>query len=298
MMTTAWPIASPNTTGANRITEFRFCFANFHLSFHRRIKLFVLALILCFGALARAQQTSHEKQLFDQLNASRQEAGRDPLEWDERLAQAAREHTKHMIEANKLGHVVDGEATVPERLAATGIRFNRSGENVGYNTNFEDLHRAWMDSPGHRENIVNSNYNVVGIGVAQGEDGLFYATQDFAHALPQRSADQAADLAAEAFDKIREKANRRRMERVKNSRVEELACSMAKSGKLNPRQASGLPYVRSAVVYNNSRPEELPDSARKMAHEAELTKYSVGACFTTDQPNNPGGTFYVVMTFY
>lgn len=233
-----------------------------------------------------------------QLNESRQEAGVAPLEWDERLARAAREHTKRMIEANKLGHVVDGEAPVPERLAATGIRFNRSGENVGYNTDFDDLQRAWMDSPGHRENILSPNYNVVGIGVAQGEDGLFYATQDFAHALPQRTAEQAEDLAGDAFDNLRKQAKRPPIERVKNARVEELACSMAKSGKLNPRLASSLPYVRTAVVYNNSRPEDLPESARKLARQTDLTKYSVGACFTTDQPKNPGGTFYVVMTFY
>ncbi|MGZ4814183.1 MAG: CAP domain-containing protein [Terriglobales bacterium] len=248
--------------------------------------------------MAHAQQTPQEKQLFEQLNGSRREAGRDPLGWDERLAQAARQHTRHMIEANKLGHVVDGEAPVPERLATTGIRFNRSGENVGYNTDFADLHRAWMESPGHRENILNPNYNVVGIGVAQGEDGLFYATQDFAHALPQRTAEQAEELAADAFDNLRKQAKRNPLEHVKNARVEELACSMAKSGKLNPRQASTLPYVRTAVVYNNSRSEELPESARKLARQTDLTKYSVGACFTTDQPSNPGGTFYVVMAFY
>ena len=236
--------------------------------------------------------------MFDELNASRREAGREPLQWDERLAQAAREHTRQMIASNKLAHVVGGEAPVGERLAATGIRFNRSGENVGYNTDFNDLQRAWMASPGHRENILNPNYNAVGIGVAQAEDGLFYATQDFAHALPQRTAEQAEDLAGQALEKLRKQDERKPLKRVENSHVEELACSMAKTGELNPRQASQMPYVRAAVVYNNSRPEELPESVRQIARQTDITGYAVGACFTKDQPANPGGTFYVVMAFY
>jgi len=257
----------------------------------------VFALVL-LGGLAFAQKTPQEQQLFQQLNESRKEAGLPALEWDERLAQAAREHTRQMIDANKLAHVVNGEAEVGERLAATGIRFNRSGENVGYNTDFNDIQHAWMESPGHRENILSPNYNVVGIGVQRSDDGLYYATQDFAHALPQRSAEQADNLVAESVAKLRSQANRLPLEKIKGVGLNNLACGMAKTGKLDPEAAIRLPNVREAVVYNNSRPEILPESAKKILRKSELTQFAVSACFTGDQPSNPGGTFYVVLAFY
>ena len=285
-------------TGANPTTYFRFCFAYFHLSRLPVTKTVILCLILFLAPLLRAQSTPEEKQLFQQLNDSRQKAGQEALQWDERLAEAAREHSKRMVEANQLAHVVNGEAQVGERLAATGVRFNRSGENVGYNTEFDDIHRAWMDSPGHRENILSPAYNVVGIGVSKSDDGLFYATQDFAHALPLRTAEQAEDVAAQSFEGLRKKSGRTPLQRINDSRLRDVACSMAQSGKLDPRQPMKIPDVRESVVYNNSRPEELPESARAIVRQNRYSKYAVGACFTGDQPNNPGGTFYVVMTFY
>ena len=262
------------------------------------MKITILALLLGAALAMQAQKSPQEKQLFDQLNQSRQKAGVPALEWDERLAEAARRHSQLMVDQNELGHVLKGEPPVADRLAATGVHFNRSGENVGYNTDFNDIHRAWMESEGHRENILSPNYNVVGIGVARSDDGLFYATQDFAHALPQRTAEQAEDLAAASFETLRKNDGRTALERITDPRLHDLACSMAHSGKLDPQQPMKLPDVREALVYNNSLPEDLPDSARAIAKRNRYTKYAVGACFTGDQPGNAGGTFYVVMTFY
>lgn len=256
-----------------------------------------LAVLLLFALPILAQQNAQEKQLFDELNADRKEAGLPPLEWDERLAKAAREHSKLMADQNQLGHVLQGEPAVAERLAATGIHFNRSGENISYDSNFNDITNAWMHSPPHRENMLSPDYNVVGIGVARSDDGIYFATQDFAHALPQRTAGQAEDLAAQSFEALRKK-NGPRMERIQEPAVRRVACEMAKAGKLDPKLAMALPDVRSTVVYSDSRPEDLPESARSTARSNRFTKYAVGACFSEDQPNAPGGIFYVVMTFY
>jgi Cysteine-rich secretory protein family len=258
----------------------------------------VFTLILCLASALSAQQTPQERQLFEQLNQSRQKAGLPALEWDERLAQAAREHTKLMASKNQLAHVLPGEPEVGDRFSATGIRFNRSGENVGYNTYSNDLHSAWMESQGHRDNILSPNYNVVGIAVVQSDEGLFYATQDFAHALPLRTPQQAEDLVAESVTALRQKEGRNPLQRLDKPAVHKLACDMAQKGKLNAQQAADLPEVRESLVYNNSRPEELPAQARKLLHNDRITQFAVGACFTGDQANNPGGTFYVVITFY
>jgi uncharacterized protein YkwD len=290
------PVAK--ATEANRITRFRFYFAYFCTRFSTIAGATALGCFLIAAMPGLAQQSVQEKQLFDQLNESRKEAGLEPLGWDENLAQAARAHSQLMASKNQLAHVLPGEPAVDARLAATGVRFNRSAENVAYNTNFGDFHKAWMESPPHRENMLSPNYNVVGIGVAQSDDGLYYATQDFAHSLAHLSETQAEEVVANAFNELRTKDGRAAMQRVSDGSVRDLACSMAQKGKLDPHKALKLPNVGEAVVYNNSRPEEMPESARKIAASDRDSKFAVGACFTGEQPRNPGGTFYVVMTFY
>jgi len=258
----------------------------------------ILLILLGAAVVMQAQKSPQEKQLFDQLNQSRKDAGLPPLAWDERLAAAAREHTQRMASANQLGHVLKGEAPVAERIAASGVHFNRSGENVGYDSQFDDLERIWMESPPHRENILNPDYNMVGIAAARTDDGIWYATQDFAHGIPQRTAAEAENLVAQSFEDLRKKEGHPPLDRVSDAHVHDLACSMAHSGTLDPKAALKLAGVGAAVVYNNPFPEELPDSAKSTARNKRFTKFAVGACFAEDAPGNPGGTFYVVMTFY
>lgn len=203
-----------------------------------------------------------------------------------------------MAEKNKLEHMLPGELPVDRRLAATGIRFNRSGENVSYNSDFDDITHAWLDSPGHRENMLNDNYNVVGIGVAQGDDGTYFATQDFAHALPQRTQQQAEDIVAQSVNSFREQEHRAPLQRITNAGVRDLACSMAESGKLDASRAARLPDVRESVVYNNALPEELPATARKMLTGSQITKYAVGACYAGAEAKSGAETFFVVLAFY
>src|SRR5205823_5914393 len=106
--------------------------------------------------------------------------GLSELKWDDKLMQSARKHTERMKSAHSLSHQVDGEPVLLQRIAATGLRFNASAENVAYATNPDDLHPGWMHSEGHRKNILNPQYNSVGIGVMKAGD-VYYATQNFAH---------------------------------------------------------------------------------------------------------------------
>jgi hypothetical protein len=255
---------------------------------------FVSVFVLC--AAAFGQQTAQEKKLVQQLNQSRAQAGLPPLKVDDRLTQAAREHSQRMADRQILGHVLPAEPGVAERLAATGLHFNRSGENVGYNSNFNDLQNAWMHSPPHRENILSPNYTVVGIGVVLGPDNIYWATQDFARSIVERSADEAADLVAQTIQAARQKT-RSPIQRIDVSSLEQVACKMARAGKLDPRQVLELPNVRYAITYNNSQPEQLPPSAQDAARQKSVTKFAVGACESTGK-SNPGGTYYVALAFY
>jgi len=258
-----------------------------------RATILLAFLLLC--AAACAQESQQEQQLVDHLNQSRAQSGLPPLKVDDRLVQAAREHSQKMADTRTLTHVLPGEQGVAERLAATGLRFNRSGENVGYNTDFNGLHSAWMHSPPHRKNILNPDYTLVGIGVVRGADGVYWATQDFAHGTVELSGDDAADRVAQRVQALRKSPPP--LARVDRSELQTMACSMGKSGKVDPRPVLALPGVHYAVTYNNSQPDQLPDSAENAASSKSVTKFAVGVCETKDA-GNPGGTYYVVLAFY
>jgi Cysteine-rich secretory protein family len=259
------------------------------------LPLFVFVAIAAFAQ--SAQWAQQEQELVKQLNASRREAGLPPLTANPKLTEAARKHSEMMAEQNKLSHVLPGEPAVAARIAATGLHFNRSGENVGYNTDFSGIHSGFMNSPPHRANILSPDYAEVGIGVVHDDKGVWWATQDFAHTLEQKSANQAEDLAAEKFAELRSAAGTPALKRINSTRLHDLACNMGHAGKLDPRQVLSIPGVHYAITYNNSRPEALPSSANSLADKKGLTQYSVGACFVQEK-SNPGGTYYVLMAFY
>ena len=257
-----------------------------------KISTKLLIVILIFDALAFAQQSQQERQLVQQLNLSRAQAGLPPLKVDDRLTQVARKHSQLMADTRTLGHVLRGEQPVAERLAATGLRFNHSGENVGYNTDFDGIQQSFMKSPPHRENILNPDYTLVGIGLVRGEDGVYWATQDFAHATPQRTAEQAEDLAARSVKELRAS-----IRRAEVPALHDLACAMGRTGRMQPQRVLALPGVHYAITYSNSNPAELPDSAKEAARQGSVTKFAVGACEASGKAN-PGGTYYVAIAFY
>jgi hypothetical protein len=185
-------------------------------------KRILLQLIVCIATAAFAQSNQwvrQEQELVKQLNASRREAGLPALRVNPELTEAARKHSAIMAEQDKLSHVLPGEDSVAKRLADTGLRFNRSGENVGYNTDFNGVHEGFMNSPPHRANILSPDYTEVGIGVVHDDKGVWWATQDFAHTLAERSASQAEDLAAQSFTRLRRNAGTPPLKRLNSTRL-------------------------------------------------------------------------------
>src|SRR6476659_3755067 len=71
-----------------------------------------------------------EQHIFQLANQARQDAGVEPLQWNEQAAEAARVHAKLMADKQALSHQFSGEAALRERLRATGLRFDSAAENV------------------------------------------------------------------------------------------------------------------------------------------------------------------------
>ena len=101
----------------------------------------------------------------------------EPLEFDESLQLAAQSHSDDMSARHYLEHVSPEGQEPGDRAAAAGYTGSYVGENIGQGfADAASAMAAWMGSQGHRDNIDNCDYKVIGIGV--NPDG-WYWTQVF-----------------------------------------------------------------------------------------------------------------------
>lgn len=104
------------------------------------------------------------------------------LAWDDRLFAAARAHSDDMATQDYFSHTSLDGRTPGDRITAAGYPWNACGENIaaGYSTP-EAAMQAWMNSPGHRANILSSTFCDIGVGYAYAPPTTYqhYWTQDF-----------------------------------------------------------------------------------------------------------------------
>jgi uncharacterized protein YkwD len=125
-----------------------------------------------------------ESDLLELANQSRRQAGVEALRADESLREAARAHARLMVDKQQLSHQFDGEPSLMPRLRASGLHLSWVGENVAYNASAEKAFESLMQSPPHRQNLLDPDFNVAGIA-AFWSDGKLYVVQDFARVLPE-----------------------------------------------------------------------------------------------------------------
>jgi uncharacterized protein YkwD len=122
-----------------------------------------------------------EMAMLDLLNRERVLRGLPELVMDETLREVARQHSLDMFQRGYFSHI-DPEGVTPfERMQAGGVSFVIAGENLALAPTVFIAHEGLMDSPGHRENILRSEFRRVGIGaVRNGRYGIMF-TQNFAN---------------------------------------------------------------------------------------------------------------------
>ncbi|MCL2600252.1 MAG: CAP domain-containing protein [Treponema sp.] len=126
-----------------------------------------------YPPLTQAQIRELEMRVLELTNRERASHGLRPLIWHETLAYAAREHSADMYRNNFMGHTGSDGSTVAQRVERAGIANWRSiSENVarGQNTP-ETVVAAWMNSPGHRANILYENSTHLGVGLVEWSEG-------------------------------------------------------------------------------------------------------------------------------
>ena len=157
------------------------------------VPLLLIALVLP-SAAAFSGEAEAEDFMLELVNDARADEGLPPLIIDLRLVQAARQHSWEMITMDYFAHQspIPENANLPMRVANAGSTVVWVGENIGaeYRSdpyNYKSLtlgaFRGLMDSPPHRANMLDPDYNTIGIGIAYSEtDGMrgIHVTQVFA----------------------------------------------------------------------------------------------------------------------
>lgn len=116
--------------------------------------------------------------IFDRVNSDRAANGLGPLAWNPQLGCLAQDHSNTMATTGSFEHR-DLSATIRQPDYAS---YASLGENilVGPNTmSGTEMEDAWMNSPGHRANILSPNFDSIGIAVGSSPDGRVWATQNF-----------------------------------------------------------------------------------------------------------------------
>lgn len=166
------------------------------MSFKERILPFFCMLVaLCFfygksstvvfasaPGKAAADLADMEEQVRKGINAVRREHGLAPLQGNADLADVARSHSRRMVEEKFFAHVDPDGHSMVDRLQAAGIAYRLAAENIFSCTNVPDpvatAVTGWMNSPGHRTNILRPEVTETGVGIWQ-EGDSFYFTQVF-----------------------------------------------------------------------------------------------------------------------
>jgi uncharacterized protein YkwD len=120
--------------------------------------------------------------IVDFTNVERSRVGVAPLRTNARLMQAAQLQAEQMASLGRMDHVLAGGPypAPQDRLAAVGYKWRAFAENIAYGqTGPQDVTESWMESPGHRTNMLNRTYTELGTGYAVDGRGRPYFVQVF-----------------------------------------------------------------------------------------------------------------------
>lgn len=132
-----------------------------------------------YGKPSAALRSAYEQQLFDLANVTRTRQNLKPFIWDDTAAETARKHSRDMAEKDYFDHKnLQGQSPF-DRMKSDGIRYMVAAENIAAGqSNAINTHADWMNSLGHRKNILH-DIERLGTGVYFGGELFVYYTQNF-----------------------------------------------------------------------------------------------------------------------
>ena len=118
-----------------------------------------------YTATQTTNMNSDELEVFNLINQQRINNGLTALKSDSEVQRVARIKAQDMVDNNYFSHTSPTYGSPFDMLKSFGISYKSAGENIAGNSSNSGAVEAWMNSSGHKANILNSNYNYTGIGV-------------------------------------------------------------------------------------------------------------------------------------
>jgi uncharacterized protein YkwD len=144
-------------------------------------------------------------QLLAAHNLERKKEGREPLKFSRKLADAAMAHAKDMAEHHTLDHTGSDKSTVGVRVKREEYPYIIVGENIADGQHeVDDVMTLWMESPGHRANIL-ADFTEMGAARVKDSKGINYWCVDFGKPIPQLKPKDAATALVKYFNEDRKK---------------------------------------------------------------------------------------------
>lgn len=126
------------------------------------------------------QKQNFEKRVIELSNIERAKRGLAPLKEDPQLMKLARMKSQDMADKNYFSHTSPTYGEPHVMLNSFGVPYSSSGENIAMGQRTpEEVVQGWMNSSGHRANILNNNFTNIGVGVAEDPSGKILWTQIF-----------------------------------------------------------------------------------------------------------------------
>ena len=124
--------------------------------------------------------SSYQQQVLDLVNAERTKRGISALTLDSNISNVATKKSQDMVNKNYFDHTSPTYGSPFDMMKQFGISYRTAGENIakGQKTP-QEVVTAWMNSEGHRKNILNPNFTNLGVGIAKDSKGTTYWTQMF-----------------------------------------------------------------------------------------------------------------------
>lgn len=137
-----------------------------------------------FGGSSALGSARSERRIMELVNEERTKSRVGNLVWDSRLASLARSYSRKMANENFFGHKDGDGKNLVDRIKDFEITNWRGvGENLFFCKGYDDPAATavlgWMNSAGHRSNLLKNSWKSTGVGIARSSDGRVYVTQVF-----------------------------------------------------------------------------------------------------------------------
>ena len=249
------------------------------------------------AAPATNEDAAAETALLNSINQSRRQAGVAAVQMEDSLREAARLHAQRMVATRRLEHQFPGEPSLLQRIADVSLLpLDRAGENIANATCAEGAADVLMRSPPHRENLLDPQFNLIGIA-AVWSDGRLYVVQDFAHVVPSYTARETARIVGHSIGEVRLSAGLTRLTQLSAPHLDDAACGLAAEDHPNARLIAASYSNRKIITYTQSQPEILPPAASRLLENADVQRFAVGSCYARNG-NYPTGIYWVAILLY